>query len=181
MLSIEFNSINCLGVLVVAHLCNVFALWFIHFFFHQKFLGIPFYKIHLNSHHRIEYMSSSKSDYYWAVSEHIVAAFCYLSFLVGYHLLFSSWIAWTFCIDAVVDMAIVYYIHNEYGNKDSWLTRYAWFKRDRLLHKIHHSYYNDQFMNSKNYAFVGLISGHLMDRLFGTYKPIKNFRNITSQ
>ncbi|NEP50896.1 MAG: sterol desaturase family protein [Moorea sp. SIO3C2] len=179
MLSIDFNPINFLGVVVVAHLCNLFVAWFIHFLFHQNVLGIPLYKIHLNSHHRIEYNVYSKSDYYWAISEHVTSGLFFISSLIGYHLLFSSWVAWTFCIDALVYMVTVYYLHAEYGNKDSWLSRYYWFKKDRLLHKIHHSYDKKRFMNSKNYAFGGPMAGHLMDRLFGTYQAIKNLKSIT--
>ncbi|NEQ83383.1 MAG: sterol desaturase family protein [Moorea sp. SIO2I5] len=179
MLSIEFNPIIFLGVVVVARLCNLFVAWFTHFLLHQNVLGIPLYKIHLNSHHRIEYNMYSRSDYYWAISEHFTWGLFFISSLSVYHLLFSSWVEWTFCIDAVVNMVNLYYLHAEYGNKDSWLSRYSWFKKDRLLHKIHHSYDKTRFMNSNNYAFGGLIAGHLMDRLFGTYQPIKNSRKIT--
>ena len=173
MISFEFNVFNFLLVLIVAHLVNLFAIWSVHFLLHQKIFAIPFWHIHFNSHHRQGKIVDAKS-LYWAIAEHSLWGILAVTYYVAYYVIFDNWIAWTFIIEGLVSISFTYYLHFEYDRRDSWLNRYDWFKRDRKLHYIHHGYYpKSTTWSSKNYAFGGPITAHLMDRLFGTFQPLK--------
>lgn len=177
MLFLEFNSLNFIGVVIVAHFCNLFGMWSIHFMLHQKVLGIPFYLLHLKAHHRIDYISNYQLNYLTAI-EHLTWAMLILVYSVLYYLLFTPWIAGTFIIEGFISMALTYYLHLEYETKVSWLSQYTWFVKGRKLHLIHHRYKpssgsDETFIASKNYAFGGPITGNIMDQLAGTYEPIK--------
>lgn len=52
------------------------------------------------------------------------------------------------------------YLHEHYHLSGSWLRRYAWFRRRRLLHAIHHR------DGTKNFGLIDFF----WDRLFGTFR-----------
>ncbi len=51
------------------------------------------------------------------------------------------------------------YVHKQYHLTNSWMLRFAWFRKNRELHWIHHRDY------SRNYGVIH----HLWDRLLNTY------------
>lgn len=61
----------------------------------------------------------------------------------------------------VASFAGLTYLHVQYHLRHSWLDRFRWFRRNRLLHLEHH---RDM---TKNFA----VAGAIWDRLFGTYAP----------
>ena len=63
----------------------------------------------------------------------------------------------------------MYYYHREYNKARSWLDRFEWFGRGRVLHNIHHGCL-EGFDRSGNYAIGGPLTGLLVDRVFGTFR-----------
>jgi len=180
MINFEFNIVNLLLVIFIAYISNLVVMWLIHFAFHHNILGIPLDKIHLNSHHSNQVLSDSKS-YYLAILEHSIVVVLWSVYILLLCLISNRWIGLTIATEAVILASITYYLHVEYIKPKSWLNQYSWFRRDKQLHQIHHSYYGDQFSSSNNYSFGG-ITGHLTDRLFGTFESVKtkDINNIVS-
>ncbi|MEK8016187.1 MAG: sterol desaturase family protein [Candidatus Parabeggiatoa sp.] len=177
MLFLEFNTINLIAVLIVAHFCNLFGMWSIHFLLHKKVFGIPFYLLHLKAHHRIDYLSDYKLNYLTLI-EHMIWGMLILAYSALYYWLFTTWIVGAFVIEGLISTLLTYYVHLQYETKESWLSKYAWFVTGRKLHLIHHRYRPssgsyESFIASKNYAFGGPITGNIMDHLAGTYEPVK--------
>ena len=183
MFYLEFNIINFLIVVVIAHFCSSFGAWFIHLLLHKKVLGIPFYRVHVGAHHRIDHISDYRLDHL-SVLEHIIwtfliivyTSFCYF---IGYSYFFT-FLLWTFWVSitvAIINLGLDYYLHLQFETKESWLKNYSWFTTGQKLHRIHHSYLSssdysyESLTKIKNYAIGGPITGALMDRLFGTYEP----------
>ena len=175
MIDIKLTPIHFILSLPIVHTFNVLLLaWLPHFLLHQNFFGIPFYKIHLYSHHKPHHFSSLKR-YFLAVLEHslwiVLIGICFVFYFIS----FAQWIAWLSIAEGLFGIFSIYYLHIEYDNPHSWLKRYSWFHQARRLHQIHHySSREDQFSSSKNYSFGGLgMQGHFADRLMGTFQPLE--------
>lgn len=179
MLDIELNPVSLLLALASAHIGYILIAWLIHFIFHHKILGIPFSKVHLNSHHCTEEMSVARF-YYWGIIEHGTSVLFLCAYCLGCYLLLCNWLALTFIVLTIVNTTITYYLHSQYAISTSWLNRYNWFNRDRKLHQIHHTYLGEHFTDSKNYSFGGLM-GFVIDRLVGTFEPVKSANNLLQE
>lgn len=167
-------------VLAAGHVLNVFLLWLTHYVLHQRVLGIPFYRIHLGAHHRIDHVDEYVLDVSSTV-EHMVWAGFTLAASIAYLALFPSWVAILLITELLMFAACIYYIHDEYESAAaSWLERFKWYRRGKTSHILHHSYrpeinktedkeQHQGFRRSVNYCFGGPITGALMDRLLGTY------------
>jgi sterol desaturase/sphingolipid hydroxylase (fatty acid hydroxylase superfamily) len=64
----------------------------------------------------------------------------------------------------LITFAALTHFHVQYHLNHSWLDRFGWFRRNRLLHLEHH---RDM---GKNFA----VAGAVWDRMFGTYAPPRN-------
>ena len=169
MLNIELTALTFPIVFIVAHVTNLFLSWTVHFLQHQKVFGMPFYKVHLKAHHTMDRRRLTPVHYLYLSIGYVLWAAMILAGCMAYYLLFAPWIALTFIGDSLLVLVFAYYVHREYDRADSRLDRFEWFRQGRALHKIHHSYFGDEFAKSKNYAFGGPLAGNLIDRVMGTY------------
>ena len=175
MINIELTPIHFIFWLPTVHILNVLLLaWMPHFLLHQQILGIPFYRIHLYSHHKPHHFSSLHR-YSFAVLEHSLWIGLIGGAFTLYRFLLPQWLAWLSIIEGLLGVLSIYYLHLEFDNPKSWLRRYEWFNQARKLHQIHHySSREENFSNSKNYSFGGLgIRGHFADRLLGTFQSLE--------
>lgn len=180
LIDIPLTAFNLAGVLVAAHVVNVFLSWLIHFVQHQRVWGFDLYRIHLEGHHSLEkYARTPELRRFWATLSHALWAVLTLLFWMGYYLAFTEWVAFAFIAESVVLMVVVYYLHEEYDNTASWLHRFAWFTRARALHEVHHSHRGD-FARSVNYAIGGPLMGLLPDRVLSTFQEVSDARHITA-
>ncbi len=169
MLHIEFTAPNFAAVLVAGHLVNTFIAWCIHYLQHQRILGVDFYRVHLAAHHERDRYRSDRRQYMLDVLGHTVWTLMIGFGCLLYFVVLTPWVAWTFVAECALLAACTYYYHHEYDNPRSWLTRFAWFRRCRAWHAIHHGRFED-FSRSRNYAIGGPVTGLLMDRLLGTFR-----------
>ena len=170
MLYIELNPVSFFLAVAIAHIGYVLIGWFIHFLAHRKVLGLPFYKIHLNAHHSPEEVAKLSFS---GILEHATTVLLLSVYCLVCCLILCNWLASIFVAAIVINSAIAYYLHEHYAISTSWLNRYEWFKHHRQLHQIHHRYVGEQFSESKNYCFGGLM-GYTLDRLVGTFEPLNS-------
>lgn len=178
--SVSLTLFSFLCVLVAAHVVNVFFSWVIHYVQHQRVLGFDLYRIHLEGHHAVDrHLATPGARLFWNAMSHALWAVLILIFWALYYLVFTEWVALTFMAESVVLSAGIYYLHREYDNPDSRLDRFAWFRRARALHEIHHGHMGD-FSRSVNYAIGGPLVGALPDRVFATLQDVPDVRRPSS-
>ena len=153
------------GVFVAGHILNVFMSWFIHFVQHRPLLGTRFDELHRRAHHarrdeRVAPQEVAIGRMLWVVG---IGGGCaiYLALLPG-------WIAWVWVADALALTIGLYWLHAEYTQPASVLARFAWFRRCRALHGVHHADTGD-FGARCNYAIGGPFVGMLPDRVCGSF------------
>lgn len=67
---------------------------------------------------------------------------------------------WVAASEVAVIALLNSYIHMHFHVERSWLLRYAWFRRARAIHDVHH----DRDVNF-------MVADHFWDRVFGFYVP----------
>ncbi len=170
MMHIDFNAASLVVVLAAGHFVNTFATWLMHYLQHRRLFGVVFQRIHLRAHHDAKLKRSNPLLYrWWAFVGHLqwlamigVLAGIYFSLLV-------PWAAAAVLSEGLVMGAFTYYFHHQYDRPGSWLDRFAWFRRARRLHGIHHGRF-ESFGRSRNYAIGGPLTGFLADRVLGTFQ-----------
>ena len=163
-----FTTAQFLAVLAAAHALNLCLTWLVHFAQHQDAFGLPLSRVHLKAHHEVDpdrnaaRLNAGVGHALWAA---FVLAGCGI-----YWLFLPAWMAALFIADAGLIVAFAYFVHREYDRPRSRLERFAWFRKGRALHRVHHSYFGNDFSRSRNYAFGGPVAGNLTDVLFGTFE-----------
>ena len=143
-----------------------YVVSFIQAYFHRalahRAFGRCFYEIHVGSHHTIYSGSHQVADRYSAEERSIT-----FTFVVPYAVVQASALLALpvdmFAVELVSCSVVALahaYIHVHYHLTQTWLDRFAWFRRLRAYHSIHHENTN------ANFAVIE----PFWDRVFGTYQ-----------
>ena len=122
------------------------------------------YRIHVYSHHGIYSADNLVMDKYSA-DEESVTHYYYLPVAVIEVIAFLALPLGMFITHVVAILSSYWahlYVHEQFHLSKTWLARFAWFKRQRRLHLLHH---RDTTAN------FGLLS-FVWDRLMGTYRDV---------
>jgi sterol desaturase/sphingolipid hydroxylase (fatty acid hydroxylase superfamily) len=123
------------------------------------------YDIHFGGHHA-QYSENLVSENWIPTEQHITwyyaIPFLPMAVAAFYFLPFDLFVSYACGLTFAIWWHI--YLHRQYHIRNSWLIRFSWFQKKRLLHFLHHQ------QSRKNYAIVE----YFWDRLFGTYKEIRN-------
>ena len=154
-------------VLVAGHILNGFMCWLIHLAQHKPLFWTRFAELHRRAHHsrrdeRVAPHEVAIGHMLWAIG---IGGGCavYLALLPG-------WIATVWVADALALTVGLYWLHSEYTKPASVLVRFAWFRRCRAWHGVHHADTED-FAAGCNFAIGGPFVGMVPDRAFGTFVP----------
>ena len=167
---IDFSPASFLAFLGVIHVVNLLLTWLTHFLQHQTILGIPLYRIHLKAHHEIDRRRLTARDHLRMAAGYGLWSTLVVAGATLQCLFLPTWMAVTFVADAALIILFAYVVHREYDRPFSRLDRFEWFRRGRALHKIHHTYFGEEFSRSRNYAFGGPFAGNFTDYLMGTFQ-----------
>lgn len=131
--------------------------------------GAALHRIHVEMHHTIYTAVRMRSRRYedaeiTLTPLYLIPAFALAMLFLWLMPLFHA-IAVTLGIAA--SFAAHVYVHAQYHVRGSWLQRYPWFRRGRLLHAVHHR------DTTKNFSLID----YSWDRVFGTFRdPGKGVR-----
>ncbi len=152
----------CLVTVIATHLIMSFGQTVMHYKLGHHRLGRKLYRNHLNFHHTYyskdhmvsaRYMDDEGNNTPFFLIPVCLAGIC--SYLVLPLDLF---------VVEILTCAASFYAHvfldKEYHVADSWLERFAWFRRNRALHFVHHRH------AGCNYAVIDFF----WDRVLGTYR-----------
>ena len=155
-------------VLVAGHVLNGFMCWLIHLAQHKPLFGARFAELHRRAHH-------ARRDERVASHEVAIGHFLWAAGIGGgcavYVAILPGWIAWLWVGDAFALTVGLYWLHTEYTSRASVLARFAWFRRCRAWHELHHTRTGD-FSAGCNYAIGGPFVGMFPDRVCGTFAAL---------
>ena len=147
---------------VVTHLVISFAQTFMHYKLAHNPLGGKLFRNHVNFHHTFYSKDHLVSKGYLGDEGNNTPFFLIPVFLVGTCTYFI--LPFDFFVVQVITCAASFYAHvffdKEYHVERSPLQRFAWFRRKRELHFVHHRHANS------NFAVIDFF----WDRLLGTYR-----------
>lgn len=132
-----------------------------HVLFGHKTIGRALYRNHIYHHHAIYSKGRMASEKYIAEEKsntpyYILPAA--LTAWAGYRVLpFDIFLVHTFSMASFFWAHV--HLHAQYHLRNSWLSKFRWFRKKQQLHFLHHQH------SSKNYAVIE----PLWDKVFGTY------------
>ena len=159
------DVLQFLAVAILGHVLNTFVSYLIHFVQHRRIFGLPLYRFHRRAHHNSKDCPPTSAE---AVLGRLVWSTGVAIAFVVYFLVLPPWIAWVWVVEGLLLSAWLLWIHREYDNPSSWFLRFAWFRRSRDWHGVHHAPSKD-FTSNGNFAIGGPVLGIVPDQLFGTY------------
>jgi hypothetical protein len=149
---------------VVTHLFMSFSQTLMHYGLGHRRLGGIFYRNHIQFHHAnyskdhlasIVYIKNDgdgNNTPFFLIPVALMLSSTYFLFPLGVFL--------TQIVTAFVSFSAHVYLDNQYHITGSPLLRFAWFRRKRQLHFVHHIYENSNFALIDNF----------WDRILGTYR-----------
>ena len=173
---VDSNPIlRILVIIVIAIFINELGGYLWHrFAAHWGWAGDTIRRTHYE-HHEIWYphndMESKKyridglfegDSWPWLVPAFMLMVFYYYLGYSGSILMSTSWIL---IVWMVIHIYAISYIHDSYHITDHWLTKYQWYRDNKVLHNIHH-YYNCNYGIS-NYIFDYLLGSLITDYSHG--------------
>jgi sterol desaturase/sphingolipid hydroxylase (fatty acid hydroxylase superfamily) len=149
-------------VAVVTHLVISFAQTFMHYKLAHHPIGGKLFRNHVNFHHTYYSKDHLVSKIYLGDAGNNTPFFLIPVFLVGACTYFI--LPFNLFVVLVIACAASFYAHvffdKEYHVERSPLRQFAWFRRKRELHFVHHRHANS------NFAVIDFF----WDRLLGTYR-----------
>lgn len=156
-------AVILIAVILMNYYVTTFTVWFGHWFSHLK--KSPLAPFHVAGHHvfypdshhilsqKFIYGQGKKSSIYSLLPWLIVQS-------LGQFIWFSG-TNYMVCLATEIALVVVFsQLHGEFHLRGSRLERFAWFRRARQHHALHHD-------RDVNY----MVGDHFWDRLFGTYMP----------
>jgi hypothetical protein len=147
---------------IATHLVVSFGQKLMHYKLGHHPMGGKLFRSHINFHHLHYYKDHLVSKTYLGEEGNITSFFFIPVFLVGgitYLALPADFFVVQICACAASLYAHVLF-DKEYHVEESWLQRFAWFRRKQELHFVHHPHANS------NFAVIHFF----WDRVFGTYR-----------
>ena len=140
----------------------ILSEYIFHYLGHIRHKYNVIYLLHITHHKKYYPINNFESEKYRSNNEGVVAYVPLYILLIGilYHIFeYRYWIF--IIIQSTLHTYINNYIHQNIHLKNSWLTRYEWFRKAKQLHYKHHQNWD------KNYSF-GI--DHTIDKINKTYK-----------
>lgn len=151
------------GTAICTHLVMSSGQTLLHYGLGHHRLGGVLYRNHIKYHHTYYAKGHLASTTYLGEEGNNTPYFLVPTLLVGGALFFVLPLA-LFLVMATVS-AVSFYAHvvldREYHVENSRLERFAWFRRKRQLHFVHHLHANSNFA----------VMDFFWDKLLGTYRP----------
>jgi len=151
-----------LAVALATHLVISFGQTVMHNYLGHSRLGGKFYRTHINFHHTFYNRHRLASPRYEGDEEDVAPFFLVPVAIVatGMFFLLPRYLFVTMIVAAALSFAIHVWFDRSYHVQGSFLERFAWFRRKRQLHFVHHLHANT------NFAVVDFF----WDRVLGTYR-----------
>src|SRR6202045_2902294 len=157
---------------VATHLVMSFGQTFLHYKVAHNPIGGKLFRNHINFHHTHYAEDHLVSRTYLGDEGNITPYFLIPVFLVGGCVYFL--LPLNLFVVTVIASAASFYAHvffdKEYHVEGSWLQRFAWFRRKRELHFVHHRHANS------NFAVIHFF----WDRILGTYRSLDGGQTQTN-
>lgn len=147
---------------IATHLVMSFAQTLLHYRLGHHSMGGKFFRNHINFHHNYYSKDHLVSHTYLGEEGNNTPFFFIPVFMAGgcvYFLLPLDLFA-VFIVACAASFYAHVFFDKEYHVQDSWLLRFAWFRRKQELHFVHHRHANS------NFAVIHFF----WDRILGTYR-----------
>ncbi len=147
---------------LATHLVMSFGQMFLHYKVAHRPIGGKLFRNHINFHHTHYADDHLVSRTYLGDEGNITPYFFIPVFMVGgcaYFLLPLNLFV-VMVIARAASFSAHFFFDKEYHVDESWLQRFAWFRRQQELHFVHHRHANSNF---------GVIH-FFWDRILGTYR-----------
>ena len=157
-----------LATAVASHYLASFIQAVLHQFVGHHPRGRFFYRTHVRDHHG-RYPGDATVSEKYSDEERDIAVFYLVPAVllaVTAYLLLPLAIFVTHAASLAASYGAHVYVHVQYHLARPWLNRFAWFRRRRQLHFVHHR------EPTKNFAVIDFV----WDRLGGTYQPARQGR-----
>ena len=156
-----FDVLSILAMALLGHALASLTQNLLHRWLGHAAAGGALQRIHQEMHHTIYTAARMCSRRYDDAETTLTPLYLIPAFaLAGLFLWLAPLsLAIAFALGLAASFATQVYVHAQYHVRGSWLQRYRWFRRGRLLHAAHHR------DTTKNFGLID----HSWDRLFGTF------------